>query len=122
MIQRNSIVGSRVTPDDVRRVVRIFGPDIASLKGKTKRVTPPAVSTDKSLHFVIPTGITIHLDIMFVQGLPFLIGMAMPLSYILCELLKRRSYGVVKDMLFGFVARLKAYGFVVKTILCDGRR
>jgi hypothetical protein len=38
----------------------------------------------------------------------------------LCELLKGRSYGVVKDMLFGFVGRLKAYGFVVKTILCDG--
>jgi hypothetical protein len=73
MIQRNSIVGSRVTPDDVRRMVRIYSPNIASLKGKTKRVTPPVVSTDRSLHFVVPTGITIHLDIMFVQESPFLI-------------------------------------------------
>jgi hypothetical protein len=38
----------------------------------------------------------------------------------LCELQKGRSYSVVKDMLSGFVGRLKAYGFVVKTILCDG--
>jgi hypothetical protein len=120
MSQRNSIVGSRVTPDDVRRMVRIYGPDIASLKGKTKRVTQAEVSADRSLHFVVPTGITIHLDVMFVQGLPFLIGVAMPLSYILCALLKGRSYSVVKDMLFGFVGRLKAYGFVVKTIFCDG--
>jgi hypothetical protein len=57
---------------------------------------------------------------MFVQGLPFLIGVAITLSYILCELLKGRSYGVVKDMLFGFGERLKANGFVVKTILFDG--
>jgi hypothetical protein len=71
-------------------MVRIYGPDIASLKEKIKRVTPPVVSTDRSLHFVVPTGITIHLDIMFVQGLPFLIGVAMPLSYILCKLLKGR--------------------------------
>jgi hypothetical protein len=42
MIQRNSIVGSRVTPDDVRCMVRIYGPDIASLKGKTKRLTLPS--------------------------------------------------------------------------------
>jgi hypothetical protein len=120
MFQRNSIIGSRVTPDDVRHMVRTYGPYIASLKGKTERVTTPVVNTDRSLHFVVPTGTTNHLDIKFVQKLPFLIGVAMPLSFILCELLKGRSYGVVKDMLFGFVGRLKAYGIVVKTILCDG--
>jgi hypothetical protein len=46
MVRSNMIKNCPVTLADVTNTYKIFGPDRATLKGKTARITPPLVVTD----------------------------------------------------------------------------
>ena len=120
MLRHNLIVGNKVSPEDLHRAVRIYGPDLAAVKGKTKRTTPPVVITETGMGISVPDGVDLHTDVMFVEGMPFLIAVATPLSYIFCELLKSRQCTAVKTVLMSFIGKLASYGFRLKTLLCDG--
>jgi hypothetical protein len=80
MASSNIIKNCYVTSTDVANANTIFGPDLATLKGKTVRITPPPVATD---YVQIPKetmslnrNTTLASDIMFVNGLPFLVSIS----------------------------------------------
>jgi hypothetical protein len=68
----------------------------------------------------VPDGVDLHTDVMFVEGMPFLIAVATPLSNIFCELLKSRQCAAVRTVLMSFIGKLASYDFRLKTLLCDG--
>jgi hypothetical protein len=76
LIKMNAIKDCPVQMEDVDIAVKIFGPDIGSLKGKSVRRQPPPVRDNV---IQIPTELTqehknlvLCIDIMFVNGQPLL--------------------------------------------------
>jgi hypothetical protein len=85
MVSSNMIKNCPVTPSDVSNANKIFGPDLATLKGKTVRQTPPPVITD---YVQIPQeilslnrNVTLTIDIMFVKGLPFIVSISRKIKF-----------------------------------------
>jgi hypothetical protein len=78
ILQQNLIRNCPVTPDDARRAVLIYGPDIAAIKGKTTRThAAPRAPTFEAVPIPAPIlqhhrRITLCVDFFFVQGLPSL--------------------------------------------------
>ncbi|KAI2501302.1 Reverse transcriptase (RNA-dependent DNA polymerase) [Fragilaria crotonensis] len=77
ILRRNLIRNCPVTPDDARRALIIYGPDIAALKGKTTHA-PPAPRAPTFVAVPLPAPVLLHhrnvtlcVDLFFVQGLPF---------------------------------------------------
>ena len=85
MIQFNMIKNCPVTLDDIKIAEAVFGPDVATLKGKTTRKTPKAVLPDtielpKELYRNILT-VELCIDTMFVNRMPFLMGIDKSIKY-----------------------------------------
>jgi hypothetical protein len=75
MVCEKLIANCPVTVRDIQNAHRIFGPDLANLRGKTTRTKPEHVRAD---YVKIPQAfmdlhkyVTIVADVMFVNGLPF---------------------------------------------------
>ena len=114
------------TAHDFRVAEAIWGPDIASLKGRTvKRQTTASDVT------VGPTLLQIEqvlaIDIMFVEGIPSLVGVATPLDLTLAVSLTSydtsrpsRCATVIKKGLAEIISTLASRNFLVKVIMSDG--
>jgi hypothetical protein len=77
MVQSYSIQDCPVTLDNIILAEKIWGPNIAALKGKTTKSTPKPVTTN---YLQIPRGILdfhkeayLTADIFFVNQVPFLL-------------------------------------------------
>ena len=76
-ILRNNIIRDcPVTECDAKRAFSIYGEDVGSIKGKTKRIRPDPVKTPKLLEtpdFVLKwhANVTLCIDIMYVNGMSF---------------------------------------------------
>ena len=85
VLRQNIIKNCPVTAEDVNIAERIFGPDMGALKGKSTRKTPAAVRDDvveippeiKEQH----ADLTFCMDLMFVNGMPFLTGIDRSIRY-----------------------------------------
>ena len=117
-----------VSARDFDRANAIYGNDIASIKGKsTKPVS--AIADPSEARTAEPQAQALHIDIMFVEGLPFLIGVALPLDLTLVYELKNfdgdktsRTAPVVQLGLESFRSALRSNGFSVSLIRCDGEK
>ena len=111
--------GFEVSARNFDRANAIYGNDIASIKGKsTKPVS--AIADPSEARTAEPQAHALHIDIMFVEGLPFLIGVALPLDLTLVYELKNfdgdktsRSAPVVQLGLESFRSALRSNGFSV---------
>ena len=77
MVHEKLIANCPVTITDVQNAYHFFGPDLAGLRGKTVRHKPEHIAVD---YVAIPCdfldrhrNVTVTADLMFVNGLPFLI-------------------------------------------------
>ena len=77
IVQGGSISNNDVTLADIDVATKIWGPNIAALKGKTTRTTPSPVAAD---FLKVPQAIldlhrevSLSADIFFVNGIPFLL-------------------------------------------------
>ncbi len=77
ILKRNFIRDCPVTPDDAKRALIIYGPDIAVVKGKSTR-SGAAPRAPTFISEPIPASVLAHhrdvtlcADFFFVQGLPF---------------------------------------------------
>jgi hypothetical protein len=112
-----------VTPTDITASDKIFGPDVASLKGKTVRNTPAPVLTD---YLKIPQAIidlnkdvTLAADVMFVCGLGFLLSESRKLKFTTIEHVPRRTKPILVKSLNKVFNIYNYRGFKVVKALMD---
>jgi hypothetical protein len=91
MVREKLIANCPVTVKDIHNANRIFGPDLANLRGKTTRKKPEHVRVD---YVEIPRDlvdmhkyVTLVADVMFVNGLPFLVTSSRGISLVTIEYL-----------------------------------
>ncbi len=123
MVRKKLIANCPVTVQDIHNANRIFGPDLANLKGKTTRKQPEHVRVD---YVKIPRDlvkmhkyVTLVADVMFVNGLPFLVTSLRGISLVTIEFLPSRT---AKRLALTLERVLKVYargGFVVQTMMMD---
>jgi uncharacterized MAPEG superfamily protein len=109
---RGGMLNCPVTETDIQNADAIFGPSIASLKGKTVKRTPMRASV------VVTPRVTqleqyLVLDIVFVESLAFLIGKLSPLGLLLVSYLPNRSAEKVAPRIRGFLNKAASRGFKV---------
>jgi hypothetical protein len=80
MVRLNMLKDCPVTNDDIKNANKIFGTDLATIRGKTVRRHPKRVITD---HVNIPQllvdanqRVTLEADVMFVNSVPFLVSVS----------------------------------------------
>ena len=120
LMRMNLVTNCPITLDDVKLMEAIFGPDAASIKGRTTRETPDPVTRDL-IH--IPSEliqaqryVTIDLDGLSVNGIKFLTTISRKLYYRTAHYVSSRvskSYHTAIDSL---VLTYNKGGFIIEEI------
>ena len=131
-LQRASQVMDNVpfTAHDVTRAAAIYG-EINSLKGKLTARAPTMIKEEQLVERVIHKGQFLRVDIMFVDGDPWLISLSHPCGYCLTTFLLglsggtkgmsgARSTSVVGAALKKHLSFHRAHDFTIEGIQCDG--
>jgi hypothetical protein len=119
MIGQGQLTQSGITAQDVRSI-DIWGPDLGSLKGKT-------TSHKAQLEEMIPTlktkrfeSSTMYVDLMFVNGLPFLIAVVNPLEYVMVNKLSKWDNWTPWRSMESNINHITKYGLKIKMLPVDG--
>jgi hypothetical protein len=115
-----------ITGHDYRIAEAIWGADIATLKGKTRKLG--AVPADMVIAPIIAQqDQVLSIDIMFIDGVATLVGLASPLGLTMAATLTSfstlrgaRCTNVIKAALDGFIATLASRNFKTRLIMTDG--
>jgi hypothetical protein len=112
-----------VTVEDVFNAEKIFGPDVASLKGKTARSKAAIVRNDE---IVVPpelktqcTNLTLYIDIMFVNGMPMLTRVDDLIRHRACVPMKSQHADQLYSGLDEILRFYNKHGYLVKRIRAD---
>ena len=124
LLKMNFISNCPVTPEHVDRAEKIFGPDVATLKGKSTRQRPKPVRTD---WVEIPPEIFDNhpnliwcMDIMYVNGMPFLTGIDKTIRYRTTISLSDRTADTLYEAIDVAFRQYNKAGFTISWIYCDG--
>ena len=123
LLQANMIQDCPVTVDDVKIAEKIFGPDIGALKGRTTRKTPPVVRMD---NIEIPSEIArtgdplvLHVDPMFVNGMPFLASIDGRIKFRTTVFLKDKKAPQLYEAIDRVLRAYNGAGYRISEIRCD---
>jgi hypothetical protein len=102
---------------------QIFGPDHAGIRGRMVRRPPESVTTD---YVQIPWAIleqhqlvTLAVDIMFVNGVPFLVSVARGLNLVTAKFTPSRTAKQLAASITRMIDLYACKGFQVGTVLMD---
>lgn len=119
MISNGSILDCPVTLADLKRATEIYGPDLASLKGKTVSKKSNIAKIEFLPRSMI-ADITLCMDIIFVNSIPFLVSISEDLGLLMVQYITDRSKESIKKALDSMIKIYKSENFDVRTIKCDG--
>ena len=123
LVRHNLLKDCPITPDDVSNAHAIFGPDLASIRGKTVRCKPARVVTDyvdiPRYIFDIHKQVTLTADIMFVNSVPFLVSASRNINLITIEHAPTRTASKLASLLQRIIRVYGRAGFSIQTILMD---
>ena len=101
MVHGNIVCNCPVTEQDIKNWLTIYGPDIASLKGKSVRNASRAVVSD---YIHVPRKIyernkmvVLVADVMYISGIKLLVTVSKGINLITSEYLPTRSKGNLKE-------------------------
>jgi hypothetical protein len=123
MVRSNMIRNCTVTATDIDNAYKIFGDDLATLRGKTVRNTQDPVVAD---YVAIPKEIldlnrevTIAADVLFVNGMPFVTSISRKIKFTTIEYVMSRKEPDLINSLVKVVTLYKARGLNPSTALMD---
>jgi hypothetical protein len=123
MILAGSTKNIPVSAQDLRRADLIYGPAVPAIKGKTRRVQLERVVPEMIPREINKT-VRLHADIMFVEGIPFLVTVDDSIGLTGITHLGygkgARSTAIVCKALLQHVNVYRAHGFRPSEILTDG--
>ena len=120
MISTGAILNCPVTVADIKRAINIYGPDLASLKGKTVTRKSRIAYAEKPVIKFQNAEITLCIDIMYINGISFLITVSEDLGLLMIGELKSKNINHIKDVLNTIINYYRSASFVVKMIKTDG--
>ena len=104
---------------DVYRALCINGESLGSLRGKTRRSKTESVYIEE-VPKEVETHVTLHVDITFVDNIPFLACVVAPISLTMVQLLGSKQLSDLLKALLHIMGKCRAEGFVVRAVLSDG--
>jgi hypothetical protein len=112
-----NIEDSQVTPKDISVADHIWGPAIPSLQGRTvKHSSPPIIPGNL---MTIERAQTLQVDIMFIAGLPFMVGLISPLGYCVTQYIQNRKSAQIKSSIMHILAVAKSRQLQISHIISD---
>lgn len=124
IVSENWLPNCPITKDDILAAEHIFGPDVGSLKGKTARRRPHAV---RQVIQPLPPEImsryqfvTICADVMYVNGVPFLVTLSRHIRFGTVEALASRRLPMLVSGIKNVLQIYRRAGFQVNQALMDG--
>jgi len=123
MVRANYILNCPVTKSAVKNANQIFGPDLAGVRGRMVRRPPEAVRTDfvhiprviLERHWLV----VLTAEVMFVNGVPFLVSLARGLNLLTAEFLPTRTAKYLASRFEQIKHMYARGGSTVGTILMD---
>ena len=119
----NSIWNCPVIKEDLAIAENIYGPDVASLKGKATRARPTPVVHDT---ISIPPelieaqrNVELCIDTLFVNNMPFLTTISKHIMYRTATWIPSREITSYRSVIEKILAIYTVVGFHVKQISCD---
>ena len=123
LVRLNMLKDCPVTNDDILNAHTIFGPDLASIRGETVRRKPTHVLTnyvDVPRNFIqFNQLVTLLADIMFFNGVSFLVSALRSINLIMIENAPCRMASQLGHLLLRILWVYTRAGFCVHTILMD---
>ena len=125
ILKRNFIRDCPVTPDDAKRALIIYGPDIATIKGKTTRsAAAPRAPTFVAEPIPAPVlkhhrNVTLCADFFFVQGLPFFHNISRAIGFRTAHPVLDRAKSTILRRLRDVIGRYQARGLTICDVHAD---
>jgi len=124
-VERNMIPNCPINKADILRADDIFGTNIGSLQGKTVRKKSKRIIT--TIH-ELPTeiikrhgNVTIEADVMYVNGIPFVVTMSRHIHFCTAELIKNEKSATIATAIKQVLQIYHRRGFKVNFLLGDGQ-
>ena len=123
MVSKRMIQNCPISLSDIARANEIFGPDVATLRGKTvrpksKRVELPPSRVPRAFYLQHRI-VQLVGDIMYCNGNPFLITLSRKIRLLTAEVVASRTTKCLGRALNSVIKRYARYGFEVRVILMD---
>jgi len=123
MVSRGSLKNCKVQIQDISNARSIFGHNRSRLKGGTVRKKPERVEPEYTEipkdFYVLHRFVTLTADVMFVNGIPFLITRSRDIRLNTVEFLPSRTAKQLSSSLTNIVKIYARGGFVVRLIMMD---
>jgi len=113
------ISGSSVTAKDLHRALKIYGPFVPSIQGKTTRRPTPLVAEDVPKSLISDQ--VLYADLLFVDKVPFLVSVSKPLGLTVASHLPGgKGAASVRKAMVHQIRQYASQGFKVKSLVFDG--
>jgi hypothetical protein len=123
MVRTNMIPNCPVTTVAIDNANKIWGPDLAGVRGRRTRQRPEHVKIE---YLSIPRSIvdrlkhvTLSVDVMFVDGVPFLVSVSRGINLITAEFTASRTAKRLAEYIKNILRLYHRCGCVVTTLLLD---
>ena len=122
MISAGKIKNCDINVQDVVRSVKIWGKELGNIKGKTTAKTAPTVDVedDPIIKGIVQKQQFVYIDLMFVDGAIYLIGVYSPSGYGFAKRINSKKISDILDALNNSIAFMRRAGFEVILVRCDG--
>ena len=123
LLKMNMIKNCPVTLEDIEIAEDIYGPDVSTLRGKTTRKKPlPAIKDYVEIPKELKAAheyVELSADIMYINGITFLVTISKRIKYITVHCIKDRSKETVEDAFDKVFRNYNTSGFYISKIYTD---